>query len=111
MVTDRNSEASGEQAQLRPESDEGTQQIVRRPQSPADTRPTARIPLRQPEISGPPAESGLGADTPAFGRWTSPSNMQRPTDVLRLRADPADQETVVVPRPMTSDEAIDETVA
>jgi len=110
MVTDRNSEASGEQAQLRPEPDDRAQPIVRRPQSPADTRPTARIPL-QPEVSGSPAESGFGAETPAFGRWTSRSNMQQRTDVLRLRADPTDQETVAAPQPVTSDDEIDETVA
>jgi MinD-like ATPase involved in chromosome partitioning or flagellar assembly len=109
-VTDRNSEASGEQPQLRPEPDDRGQPIVRRPQSPADTRPTGIIPLPQPEVLGPPAERGLDAESPAFGRWTSRSNMQQPTDVLRLRADPANQETVAAPRPVTSDDGIDETV-
>jgi MinD-like ATPase involved in chromosome partitioning or flagellar assembly len=110
-VTDRNSEASGEQAQLPPEPDDRAQPIVRRPQSPADTRPTASIPLQQPEVLKPTAESGFGAEAAAFGRWTSRSNMQQPTDVLRLRAEPPDQATVAAPRPVTPDDAIDETVA
>jgi MinD-like ATPase involved in chromosome partitioning or flagellar assembly len=110
-MTDRNSEASGEQAQLRPEPDDRAQPIVRRPQSPADTRATASIPLRQPEVLEPTVESGFGAQPPASGRWTSRSSMQQSTDVFRLRADPADQETVAAPRPVTSDDAIDETVA
>ena len=92
MVTDNNSEAPGDQPTARP------------PQSPADSRPTETIP--QP----PPAVSGLGAEAPAFGRWTAPSNMDRRTDVLRLRTDPADSETVETSRPVTSGDAIDQTV-
>jgi MinD-like ATPase involved in chromosome partitioning or flagellar assembly len=98
MVTDINSEASGEQPAARP------------PQSPVDSRPTERIPQPLREVSGPPAVFGLGADAPAFGRWSSPSNMHQPTEVLRVRADPADAETVETSRPVTSDDAIDETV-
>src|ERR1700752_4039718 len=98
MVTDRSSETSGEQPTARPS------------QSPADSRPTEEIPQPQPEVSGPPAVPGLGAEAPAFGQWTSPSNMHRRTEVLRLRVDPSDAETLETSRPVTLDDAIDETV-
>jgi MinD-like ATPase involved in chromosome partitioning or flagellar assembly len=98
MVMDRKWEASGEQP------------LARRAQSPADTAATGEIPQPQPEVSGPPGVSGLGAQTPAFGRWTSSSNMHRRTEALRLRADPADQEMLETTRLVTSDDAIDETV-
>jgi MinD-like ATPase involved in chromosome partitioning or flagellar assembly len=98
MVTDRSSETSGEQPTARPS------------QSPADSRPTEEIPQPQPEVSGPPAVPGLGAEAPAFGQWTSPSNVHRRTEVLRLRVDPSDAETLETSRPVTLDDAIDETV-
>jgi MinD-like ATPase involved in chromosome partitioning or flagellar assembly len=94
-VTDRNSKDSAEHTQLGAAPDDGEQPTAPRPESPADTRATAHLPLPQAESAGPPGQSG--PDASAFGRWASAPNPTPPAAPPPLRSGAVDDETALLP--------------